>query len=378
MLENLRLQNFKSIRDQQISIGKLTVLAGLNGSGKSSVLQSLALLKQSLDASPTGTQLALRGKLVELGRSEDVQFEGAESDEIVIELGTSWGRANLVSTAARRADTLVTRPEGDIAAVTQELFDGFQFIQADRLTPAKQYLQASTPDQKSGWLGCRGEFTIDYLQRNPDKKVSRARTFPRGDGTLPDGLLRQVAPTDRLLDQVAGWLQQLSPGVRPRAAAVELADATSLRFEYTGTKVDSTSHQHRPSNVGFGLTYSLPIIVACLAAKRGSLLLLENPEAHLHPRGQSALGLLLARCASDGVQVIVETHSDHLLNGIRIAAKRSEIAADAVAVHYFSRNIETGETTKASPQLLPNGRFSDWPPGFFDEWTKALDELLDD
>jgi predicted ATPase len=188
----------------------------------------------------------------------------------------------------------------------------------------------------------------------------------------------QVAPTDSLLDQTAGWLQQLSPGVRPRAVAVELADATSLRFEYTGTKLDSTSRQYRPSNVGFGLTYSLPIIVACLSAKRGALLLLENPEAHLHPRGQSALGLLLARCAADGVQVIVETHSDHVLNGIRVAAKRGEIASDAVAVHFFSRNIETGESTRTSPVLLSNGRFSDWPSGFFDEWSKALDELLGD
>jgi predicted ATPase len=190
-------------------------------------------------------------------------------------------------------------------------------------------------------------------------------------------MLKQVAPTESLLDQTAGWLQHLSPGVRPRAVAVELADATSLRFSYTGTSFGSNRRDHRPSNVGFGLTYCLPIIVACLAAPEGALLLLENPEAHLHPRGQSALGLLLARCAADGVQIIVETHSDHVLNGIRVAAKRGEIANDAVAVHFFSRDIETGESSITSPILHANGRFSDWPDGFFDEWTKALDELLD-
>jgi predicted ATPase len=118
--------------------------------------------------------------------------------------------------------------------------------------------------------------------------------------------------------------------------------------------------------------------VACLSAKAGALLLLENPEAHLHPRGQSALGLLLALCASDGVQVIVETHSDHLLNGIRLAAKRKDIMARDVAVHFFSRSVETGVSTCESPVLLDNGRFSDWPAGFFDEWGNALDELLED
>ena len=208
-------------------------------------------------------------------------------------------------------------------------------------------------------------------------KVSPGRLYPRDHPTLSAELLNQVAPTESLLDQTSGWLQHLSPGVRPRAVAVELADAASLRFSYTGTSVDSGSREHRPANVGFGLTYCLPIIVACLAAPKGALLLLENPEAHLHPRGQSALGQLLARCAADGVQIIVETHSDHLLNGIRVAAKRAEIPNENVAVHFFCRNVETGESSITSPVLHSNGRFSDWPDGFFDEWSKALDELLD-
>lgn len=377
MLESIELQNFKSARDLKVKLSPLTVLTGLNGSGKSTVLQAIALLKQSLRAGAVSQELLLQGSLVRLGRSEDVRFENAADDEIGFIVRTPNGEIKLSSPTITGRDTLLLRCNGDTDDLVVQLENGFQFIQADRITPAGHYQQASTLERAAGWLGCGGEYTVDFLLQNEAMKVSPGRLSPREHPTLSADLLKQVAPTESLLDQTSGWLQQLSPGVRPRAVAVELADATSLRFSYTGTSVDSGGREHRPSNVGFGLTYCLPIIVACLAAPTGALLLLENPEAHLHPRGQSALGQLLSRCAADGVQVIVETHSDHVLNGIRVAAKRAEIPNDAVTVHFFSRDIESGASSITSPVLHANGRFSDWPEGFFDEWSKALDELLD-
>lgn len=377
MLENIELQNFKSARSLKVKLAPLTVLTGLNGSGKSTVLQAIALLKQSLRVGAASQELLLRGALVRLGRSEDVRFENAVGDEIGFVVRTPNGEIKLTSPTITGSDTLLLRCDGDASDLIAQLECGFQFIQADRITPAGHYQQASTPDRAAGWLGCGGEFTVDFLLRNESMKVSPMRLFSGEHTALSAELLNQVAPTESLLDQTTRWLQQLSPGVKPRAAAVELADAASLRFSYTGTSVGSDGREHRPSNVGFGLTYCLPIIVACLAAPKGALLLLENPEAHLHPRGQSALGQLLARCAADGVQIIVETHSDHVLNGIRVATKRGEIESDAIAVHFFSRDIESGESTISSPVLYANGRFSDWPEGFFDEWSNALDQLLD-
>lgn len=377
MLDRIDLHNFKSAHNLPVRLSALTVLTGLNGSGKSSVLQALALLKQSLRGDGQPQELSLRGALVSLGRSEDVRFENATDDEIGFTILTSQGRTIMRALAEPGADTLKLRHDGDVKDVISALDIGFQFIQADRITPAVQYQQASTPERAAGWLGCGGEYTVDFLLQNESMKVSPGRLSPRDHPTLSAELLNQVAPTESLLDQTSGWLQHLSPGVRPRAVAVELADAASLRFSYTGTSVDSGSREHRPSNVGFGLTYCLPIIVACLSAPKGALLLLENPEAHLHPRGQSALGQLLARCAADGVQIIVETHSDHVLNGIRVATKHAEIPNESVAVHFFSRDVESGESSIVSPVLHANGRFSNWPDGFFDEWSKALDELLD-
>ena len=82
--------------------------------------------------------------------------------------------------------------------------------------------------------------------------------------------------------------------------------------------------------------------MALLSAKRGTLVLLENPEAHLHPQGQVRIGELIARTAASGVQILVETHSDHVLNGIRLAVHAGKIEPDQVKLQYFKRGEKNG------------------------------------
>ncbi|CUZ29810.1 chromosome segregation protein [Serratia marcescens] len=376
MLNSIELHNFKSAKNLSVKLNGLTVLTGLNGSGKSTLLQAITLLKQSLNNDSLNYSLSLQGPIINLGRSEDIRFENSDTDNVTFVVATPNGRIQLNIPTVEGSDTLPLSYDGDIKDLVDQFANGFQLIQADRITPANHYNQANSFQRTSGWLGCRGEFTIDYLIQRGEDKVSPNRLFS-DDGYISHEFISQIAPTESLLDQTTGWLQQISPGARPHPISLDLADATALRFSYSGSSIDSNSRDHKAINVGFGLTYCLPIIVACLSAPAGSLLLLENPEAHLHPRGQAALGLLLSRCASDGVQIIVETHSDHVINGIRVAAKKKEIKSDDVSVHFFSRNVETGETSSISPILYDNGRFSEWPNGFFDEWSRALDELLD-
>jgi predicted ATPase len=376
MLERIHLENFKASRDVDIRLAPLTILAGLNSSGKSSLLQAIGALRQSYEPNGRSDGLSLSGDLVQLGKYGDLLTEDAEGDVVAVTI-TEGGISNRwVVSGSSDANQLQfsEAPSSPPRFLTSPYF---QFLQANRIIPRTLYPQAPQRARESGFLGPGGEYTADFLGMAATQLVAKVRTFPRVGLGLKEELFSKVAPTDCLLDQVAGWLQQLSPGVRLTINPLGGTDEVLLQYSYAGRLREGTSNFYRPTNVGFGLTYSLPIVVSCLAAPKGALLLLENPEAHLHPQGQGAQGELMARCASDGVQVIVETHSDHLLNGVRLAVKRKLIKNTDVVLHFFSRSVETGEAFVQSPAVLESGRLSNWPGGFFDQWDKDVDALLD-
>jgi predicted ATPase len=117
--------------------------------------------------------------------------------------------------------------------------------------------------------------------------------------------------------------------------------------------------------MGFGVSTALPILVAGLVAERNGLLVIENPEIHLHPAGQSAIGEFLAKVAADGVQVLVETHSDHVINGMRRAVAESELPARDAVLHYFDDAV-------TEIAVDERGKLSTWPAGFFDQIDRDL------
>ena len=376
MLERIQLENFKASREVDVRLSRLSVLAGLNSSGKSTLLQAIGALRQSYEPNGRTEGLSLSGQLVQLGKFGDLLTEGSTADFVAIAITEGGVSYKWIFTGRPDVNQLQFTDRPDI---TPQFLTStrFQYLQADRIVPRTLYPQAPQHARDAGFLGPRGEYTADYLSLAVNLRVPEARQFPRTGIRVTSDLLEKVAPTDLLLDQVAGWLQQLSPGTQLSARSLSGTDEVILQFSYAGRFKEVTTNPYRPTNVGFGLTYSLPIIVACLAAREGALLLLENPEAHLHPQGQAALGELIARCASDGVQIIVETHSDHLLNGVRLAVKKNLIKDSDVVLHFFSRSVESGETSVQSPAILSNGRLSNWPDGFFDQWDKDLESLLD-
>lgn len=166
---------------------------------------------------------------------------------------------------------------------------------------------------------------------------------------------------------------EVSPGTRIKITPNPGMDLMSLQYSY------GLSKPYRATNVGFGVTYTLPILVAVLSSEPDTLILVENPEAHLHPKGQAKMGELLALAASCGVQVVIETHSDHILNGIRLAVHGGKLDHKDVQLHYFQRQEKEGQTVTEviSPCMDRNGRIDQWPDGFFDEWDKSLEALLE-
>lgn len=131
----------------------------------------------------------------------------------------------------------------------------------------------------------------------------------------------------------------------------------------------------KSKNIGFGISYSLSIIVALLSAQPGAIILIENPEAHLHPKGQSKLTELICLAAKSGIQIIVETHSDHVLNGVRKAINSGKIKKEEASVYFFETD---DQNTSVTNEIIfsDKGRIVNYKKGFFDQFDNDLDELI--
>jgi predicted ATPase len=368
MIDAINLKNFKCFDDIPISIGGLTLFSGLNGMGKSSVFQALLLLRQSHQQGLLAARkITLNGELVSMGTAKDALYETAKDDSIVI-------RIILQDKRSLEWCATYTNPQSNVLNLfsapdlqeyqTESLFgDSFQYLQAERLGPRTAFPISDYEVLQHNQLGSQGEYTAHFLNQFGRKPIPN------------NSLGHPAASSSNLIDQVEAWLGEICPGTRLNLTSLSDVDLVSLRYSFAGERF--TSNPFRPTNVGFGLTYSLPTLVAILSLAPGGLLLVENPEAHLHSRGQVQIGELLARAAAGGVQVLVETHSDHVLNGVRLAVKTGRIHGGQVAIHYFDRS-DVGQLASRVTQLHidENGRIDRWPGGFFDEWDKTLEQLL--
>jgi predicted ATPase len=237
------------------------------------------------------------------------------------------------------------------------------FISAVRGGTQEVFASPETGEPVHTDVGTRGEFAPWWLARFSDEEVPEERRLPSERGAT-------------VRRQVGAWGSELFPGFEATAQFLGRTGLVQVQFR---TRI--TEEWRRPSNVGYGLSYAFPILVAGLLAKRSQLIIVDSPEAHLHPRAQSRMGVFLATIAAAGVRVVIETHSDHVLNGIRLAVMRGTIKPEHVAIYFF-----TGEKIRdtASPSQDPGvlaahvdakGGISVWPAGFFDQAEKDMASL---
>ncbi len=188
-----------------------------------------------------------------------------------------------------------------------------------------------------------------------------------------DLLLHPGLESRNLLEQTTAWEREISP--RVTMTPIKKADKITIEYGYKGSGTNLPTEKLQAKNVGFGISYSLAIIVALLSAEPGALIIIENPEAHLHPKGQSKLAELIALAAQSGIQVFVETHSDHIFNGIRKAVASDMISKENVKIHFFEMNdANTSEGTEIN--LSDQGRILNYKKGLFDQFDNDLDVLL--
>ncbi len=235
------------------------------------------------------------------------------------------------------------------------------YLSADRLGPRKTLPFTAQATAVGTPLGKRGDGVLWYMGEHEGDLVAPGLHHPKMSRTT-------------LLAQTNAWLAAVSPGVELMFKSVPEADLAFAGYSFR-QEADVRTKPFRATNVGFGVSYVLPVVVALLAAQRDDLVIIENPEAHLHPGGQTSIAELAARAAADGRQVVLETHSDHVLDGIRLAVAEKIVAAEDVAVYFFRRD-DVGVQVDA-PEVRTDGTLDHWPDGFFDQQERNLARLVE-
>jgi len=387
VLRRIDLRHFKCFTLLKLPLCPLTLLSGANASGKSSVLQALALLHQTMREHEWSSRLMLNGSVVRLGAVADVidQMHGRRSVEMALldgerefqweftgeraEMSMEVARVRSVHGDAGKDEPKLLRHllpwshgealEGSFwAGSLQARLCGLTYLTAERMGPRETY-----PLEDPGYapvVGPRGEHAASVL-------------YFGGDTRVLDGLTVEDVPPTRLR-QIEAHMNRFFPGCELSVGKVPQANAVTL-----GLRTSKGMDFHRPIHTGFGLTQVLPIMVAALSAAKEDLLLIENPEVHLHPSGQAAMGEFLAEVAAARVQVILETHSDHVLNGIRRAVKRGALPPEDAALHFFRLRQEDESDGAAQVQSLVldrNGNLDTWPEGFFDQFDRDMNYFV--
>ncbi|MBI5442585.1 MAG: AAA family ATPase [Deltaproteobacteria bacterium] len=416
---------YKSVcSEQHIEVRPLTVLAGANSSGKSSMLQPLLLLKQTLEAPFDPGALLLDGPNVRLTSAEQLicKMGGPCTDGFHVNFSLN-DKSALKMTFARL-------PGVGMAIDSMVYSEGHR---ETRIHPnmTSEEIQAAMPKH----LQSLRDQLLAREKKEMDWVVVRDRCFLYFDLKLSGGrktayLLGGVSPAPL----VGSHLQRMIhlPGLRGNPARTYSATAVSETFPGTfesyvasvvnhwqATKddrlkqlgkdletlgltwkvdarpVDDTRvelrvgrlpHSKRGgahdlvsiADVGFGVSQTLPVLVALRVAEPGQIVYLEQPEIHLHPRAQRKLAYVLADAAKRGVVVIVETHSSLLLRGIQtLVATRGGLPPSLVKLHWFERDAETGATVVTSADLDEQGAFGTWPEDFDEVSLAAEKEYLD-
>lgn len=388
MITRISLKNFKCFKELSLPLSPLTLFTGFNAGGKSSAYHGLLMLAQSIGANQKTPNLALNGNLIRLGTPGEVLYNKAEKKEIVVGIEnhalffetiiglkeTNFDHALTIQAIniTKEGELLKTiTPEIDRYAFTSqfdpeyaasfiELLSESIYISAVRGGPLDVYPSPDDPLPGNANVGIEGEFAPWWFYQQLDEPVDTARRH-----------YSESAPA--LRRQFNAWAGELFPGAQGHVQPVEKTNLLRLQL-----RISELDDWLRPANIGYGLSYAFPVLVAGLLAQQNQTVVIDSPEAHLHPLGQSRMGFFLAKMAAGGVQMIVETHSDHVLNGIRLALLEKVIESKDVSLHFFlpSPLAEKKETAPIiSPQVDPHGNLSEWPEGFFDQTEKDLARL---
>ncbi|MEQ8382956.1 MAG: AAA family ATPase [Coleofasciculus sp. A1-SPW-01] len=417
-ITRISVQGFKSLYDEcSIEIRPLTILAGANSSGKSSIMQPLLLMKQTLEATYDPGALLLNGSNVQFTSNEQILskiYNYKQSDEFSVKVeiknhpfikvlfntDATMGfaiEAMTIKSKDSEHEIYPDMPSHDIVSILPNLLWGIyktmakfavmplnfcvirnrcflHFEATDRLTE-----QSSMPFNLAAFLEphIRQLIHIPGLRGNPERTYAHTAVGLEFPGTFE----KYVASV------VNYWQKTQDKRIRDLENALEFLGLTSRveAKQFNDTQLElrigrlSGSFQANDmvsiADVGIGVSQVLPVLVALLVAEPGQLVYIEQPELHLHPRAQAALANILANAAKRGVRVVIETHSELLLLAVQSLVAERKLSPDLVKLHWFTRG-DDGMTKVSSADLDEAGAFGDFPEDFSDVSLKLESRYL--
>lgn len=381
MIQSIEIKNFKSIKSKYFPLRNLNVVLGLNGQGKSSFIQSLLLLRQS-EKLNEGI-LRLNGGdngLVNIGTARDTLYQYSENDENLSFAIQFKGTEPYLTEFNYEADSDIFKQKNIVSDYfatnkNESLFTNkFQYLNAQRVEPKKTNIGSYSTVMEANDLGKYGQYTAHYIELRGTEEVVFSNILHRDTEKYSFQGKEYLKRT--LVDQINYWLGEISPGVNVKATRVT-PELFFLEYEFKQLNRTNTN-PFKPENVGFGISYALHVVTALLKAKQNDLVIIENPESHIHPKGQAELGKLITLVAQNDVQIIIETHSDHIINGIRVGVKENPEMKDRAILFHFEKIITNNEQYSkiTNIEIDSKGELSEYPENLLEEWSNQLLKLL--
>jgi predicted ATPase len=393
-LTEIGVGGFKSFAElTKIKLGLLSILAGTNSSGKSSIMQPLLLMKQTIEAPYDPGILLLDGPNVKFTSSEQFITKKIlpdnDSKKLQIFLATVnnnsfqsnfrwsienglsqhsqtytlWGKESLLRLNMSSAEIKEQISESN-RSITRLPIDDFQVVREKCFFIIRYGLGRVLLNYPAFADILRSMIHVPGVRGNPERIYKTAAT----DGNTYAGLFENyvVSVIDRFQKQEPEKLVQLQSHLQKLGLTdtiqTQRLNETQIELRVGRVPGDSTDTVNI-ADVGFGVSQVLPVLVALLVAQSEQVVYIEQPEIHLHPRAQVALAEIFAEAINRGVQVIVETHSELFLLGIQTLVAENQIAPQDVQLHWFSRSMD-GSSTVTTAELDETGAFGDWPEDF--------------
>lgn len=346
MLTYTNIQGFKSLGSTSLVLSPLTILTGTNSSGKSSVLQALMLL---IKHSASVNQYSMEDMIRFLADFSAIRNKKTNAKSIVINVQDTKGDSHSLTLNAENLDVdskLGYQYEPRVVGSEPELL----YLNANRLG-AQEVVPVS--ERRIGVAGEHLFSTFDKMKNLP----------------LPEYLVKANESTT-LSYQLSYWLKLIT-GITSELATEKVGDQVKVAFILKELEGNVS-----PLNLGAGMSYIAKVLIICLMAKKGDLIFLENPEIQLHPKAQAHLAIFLTFMASKGIQIIVETHCEHLINKLAYLVYEGDISSEEVILHYkadVDKDFVSIKINEDGKFTNLNGDVTGFPLGFFDA---TLDDLM--